>query len=189
MLWRDPHGAEQSLWAAARKGEEQRRASGFLSLDRTPLTPPAEDGDAVTGPGGLTLQLTNQSAHGALDTDTFHVSIRGVQEADISARVAHVLLQRPGDAQAHLNVEVVSLGSRTAGIHGLLGQTYREGGEREERAQAYSMLAGLLRHPIKADGGDGRGFLDGAAGDYESSGVGEADCKFASAWAMAGRYA
>ena len=181
---------EHTLWIAARGGAEQHRAGGFLrglSLDHVPLTPPAEVGDAVTGPGGLTLQLTNQTEHGTLDTDVFHVSIDGVLEADVSARVAHPLLQRRGDAQAHLNLEVHSLVSRTGGIHGVLGQTYREAGEREERALAYSALAGLLKHPIAADGNDGRGFLDGAVRDYESSGVGNANCKFATAWALAGQ--
>ena len=114
--------------------------------------------------------------------DVFHLTIDGVLDADISARVAHPLLQRPDDAEAHLNLKVRDMEAVTAGIHGVLGQTYREEDARKERAFSFKQLAMLLKKPVAADGESGRGFLDGFVLDYVSSGVSQADCKYATAW-------
>ena len=62
----------------------------------------------------------------------------------------------------------------TPAIHGVLGQTYRE--DHKKRAKWFkSHNSG----EVIVDSASGSGFLDGAVADYISTGVLEADCKYA----------
>ena len=191
ILWRDESGTNHSLRIAARNGNQQNRGtSGFIRtilIDESPFLAPSSVGDSITAPGGLSLVLTEWTNHGALDMDVFHLTIDGILDAYISARVAHPLLQRPDDAQAHLNLKVLDMAAVTAGIHGVLGQTYREEDARKERAFSFKQLAVMLKQPVVADGESGKGFLDGFVADYVSSSVDQADCKYAMAWKAASR--
>ncbi|CAI7876216.1 unnamed protein product [Closterium sp. NIES-54] len=83
--------------------------------------------------------------------------------------------QTPEDAQVHINLMFVD-SNPSSEVHGVMGQTYRSG--REQRTMEYSKLAALLHHPVSVDGEEGKGFLDGEVGDYETSAVTATDCRF-----------
>lgn len=187
FLWRDATGATHRLRLVARRGRDATRSAGSLltaiEIDGASVAVPSEVGASISGAGGLSFTLTKQSKFGALDLDSFRLVIDSVLDAEISARAAHPLLQTASDAYVHLNLNIIKVQGVTPAIHGVLGQTYRDDGDREERAMSYSMLAQLLRHPVAADGTTGKGFLDGQVEDYVASSVMQADCKFASAWA------
>ena len=126
--------------------------------------------------GGLTLSFSACEKQGGFyDADVYTLSIQGRLQLRISLRAAHPLLQTPDNAQVHLSVHLTRL-VHSEDVHGVLGQTYREG--REKRALDYSTLSQLLGRSIAADGSTGKGFLDGQVEEYESSSVLTPDCLF-----------
>lgn len=66
----------------------------------------------------------------------------------------------------------------TTSIHGVLGQTYRMGAERDARAARYTALSRKLGRNFQADAEEGKGFLDGSRVDYVASSVTATDCKY-----------
>ncbi|GJP29271.1 hypothetical protein CLOM_g2660 [Closterium sp. NIES-68] len=172
-------GVEHSFRLAARNGKSDKRDNGFLSLIEFDgrVLPSLEPSESYNLDGGLAFVFKGyeQEGGGFFDVDSYSLRIGDKLAMDIKLRPAHPLLQTPDDAQVHLNVNFKHV-SRSSSVHGIMGQTYREG--RTERAIDYAMLSRLLRTPFSADGENGKGFLDGKAADYETSGVLSTDCGF-----------
>ncbi|CAI5976248.1 unnamed protein product [Closterium sp. NIES-64] len=172
-------GVEHSFRLAARNGKSDKRDNGFLSLIEFDgrVLPSLEPGESYNLDGGLAFVFKGyeQEGGGFFDVDAYSLRIGDKLAMDIKLRPAHPLLQTPDDAQVHLNVNFKHV-SRSPSVHGIMGQTYREG--RAERAIDYAMLSRLLRTPFSADGDNGQGFLDGKAADYETSGVLSTDCGY-----------
>eukprot|EP00475_Leptophrys_vorax_P022043 TRINITY_DN299_c0_g1_i4.p2 TRINITY_DN299_c0_g1~~TRINITY_DN299_c0_g1_i4.p2 ORF type:complete len:458 (-),score=-7.78 TRINITY_DN299_c0_g1_i4:238-1611(-) len=180
FLWTDAEtGAQHSFRLAARDGKETERGEGYIQTiehdgKRLPLL---KIGSFYDLPGGLRFSFNGYEKEGGgfFDVDAYTVQIAGRMTMDVKLRVAHPLLQTADDAQAHINVHFVDV-QASPDVHGVMGQTYREG--REQRAMQYSSLSLLLRHPFAADGLEGKGFLDGEVEDYRTSGVLKADCTY-----------
>ncbi|CAI5509711.1 unnamed protein product [Closterium sp. Naga37s-1] len=172
-------GVEHSFRLAARNGKSDKRDNGFLSLIEFDgrVLPSLEPGESYNLDGGLAFVFKGyeQEGGGFFDVDAYSLRIGDKLAMDIKLRPAHPLLQTPDDAQVHLNVNFKHV-SRSPSVHGIMGQTYREG--RAERAIDYAMLSRLLRTPFSADGDNGQGFLDGKSADYETSGVLSTDCGY-----------
>ncbi|CAI5512411.1 unnamed protein product [Closterium sp. Naga37s-1] len=172
-------GVEHSFRLAARNGKSDKRDNGFLSLIEFDgrVLPSLEPGESYNLDGGLAFVFKGyeQEGGGFFDVDAYSLRIGDKLAMDIKLRPAHPLLQTPDDAQVHLNVNFKHV-SRSPSVHGIMGQTYREG--RAERAIDYAMLSRLLRTPFSADGDNGQGFLDGKSSDYETSGVLATDCGY-----------
>ncbi|CAI5512410.1 unnamed protein product [Closterium sp. Naga37s-1] len=172
-------GVEHSFRLAARNGKSDKRDNGFLSLIEFDgrVLPSLEPGESYNLDGGLAFVFKGfeQEGGGFFDVDAYSLRIGDKLAMDIKLRPAHPLLQTPDDAQVHLNVNFKHV-SRSPSVHGIMGQTYREG--RAERAIDYAMLSRLLRTPFSADGDNGQGFLDGKSSDYETSGVLSTDCGY-----------
>ncbi|GJP47485.1 hypothetical protein CLOM_g6669 [Closterium sp. NIES-68] len=186
VMWRDEIGQHHSAYIKARDGKEQGRGSGGfidrMEIDGQPMTPPFEPGSFVSGSGGFTLLLaeTRRSRKGK-EEDEFRLTIEGVLNMAVTARVAHPLMQTADEAQAHFNVVIVQL-NHTEGIHGVLGQTFRNEAVRKVRSLRYRLLTRLLQEAVDVESESGRGFLDGRMEDYITSGIGAPDCMFAAAW-------
>ncbi|CAI7852565.1 unnamed protein product, partial [Closterium sp. NIES-53] len=178
LMWTGKR-ATHSLVLTARDGKEQLRGeSGFLAsveLDGTPL-PRLVPGESRSLAGGkVLLEFVGEERTGPYDVDHYYLSIKGLLELDLKLRPAHPLLQTPDDAQVHINVMFTDA-SVSSSVHGVMGQTYREG--REARTVEFSRLAAMLHHPVSADGAEGKGFLDGQVKDYETSAVTATDCRY-----------
>ncbi|GJP50908.1 hypothetical protein CLOM_g10061 [Closterium sp. NIES-68] len=171
--------ATHSLVLTARDGKEQLRGeSGFLAsaeLDGSPLPRLAPGESRSLADGKLSLQFVAEEKVGPYDVDHYYLRLDGLLELDLKLRPAHPLLQTPEDAQVHINLMFTDA-SASSSVHGVMGQTYRGG--REARTMEFSRLSALLHHPVSADGEEGRGFLDGQVGDYETSAVTATDCRF-----------
>ncbi|GJP64080.1 hypothetical protein CLOP_g21110 [Closterium sp. NIES-67] len=188
IMWHDGEGSSSSTNAStsshslvltARDGKQQTRGSeGFLAsatLDNVPLPRLTLGQSHMLSNGRLNLSFVGQEKTGPYDVDVYSLRLDNLLELDLKLRAAHPLLQTPEDAQVHINVMFVD--SNPSGqVHGVMGQTFRSG--RERRTMEYSRLSALLHHPVSVDGEEGRGFLDGEAADYETTGVTAADCKF-----------
>ncbi|CAI5485267.1 unnamed protein product [Closterium sp. Naga37s-1] len=178
FVWRAAAGeAEHKFRLVARTGKKQERGDGFLELaeiDGKALPRMTKERETLSLPGGLAFTYVGVE-FGGFVKDVYRVTIAGLLDMEIKLRVAHPLLQTPDDAEAHINVAFDGV-EATEQVHGIIGQTYREG--REKRAMDYNTLAHALGHPIAADAAEGAGFLDGKTGDYESSSVLAADCRF-----------
>ncbi|CAI5511643.1 unnamed protein product [Closterium sp. Naga37s-1] len=185
VMWRDATGVQHSAFFKARDGKEQGRgSSGFidrLELDGSLVAPPLTAGSSVLGSGGFKLLLAETLSCKGKDEDEFHLTIDGVVDMGISARVAHPLMQTATEAQAHFNVHIARL-NHTSGIHGVLGQTFRAEESRKVRSLRYRLLTRLLREPVEVESESGRGFLDGRTEDYITSDIRSADCMYAAAW-------
>ncbi|CAI5512610.1 unnamed protein product [Closterium sp. Naga37s-1] len=131
--------------------------------------------------GGFKLLLAETRSFKGKDEDEFHLTIDGVVEMGITARLAHPLMQTATEAQAHFNVYIARL-NHTNGIHGVLGQTFRAEESRKVRSLRYRLLTRLLREPVEVESESGRGFPDGRTEDYITSDIRSADCMFAAAW-------
>ena len=107
--------------------------------------------------------------------DAYRLKIGDLLDLKVTLRAAHPLLQTPEDAQVHLNVHFQRVGA-TEDVHGVMGQTYRDG--REKRSMDFNALSLLMGHPVSADSEAGKGFLEGQVRDYESSSVLATDCAF-----------
>ncbi|CAI5463410.1 unnamed protein product [Closterium sp. Yama58-4] len=146
-----------------------------------PFPPPPERYPQLGGryalDGGLTFSFDAYESQGGgyFDVDAYHLEIADLLDLEIKLRVAHPLLQTPHDAQAHINVQFLQV-LGTPEVHGIVGQTYRDG--REKRTVTFAELAELTGRPIAADGEEGKGFLDGDVIDYTTSGVLRADCRY-----------
>lgn len=136
-----------------------------------------QDGQSLTPTSGLRIAFLGVEKKGWYDVDRYQISIAGLLSVQLRLRVAHPLLQTPGDAETHFNVLVDSI-VPTENVHGVLGQTYRQG--RTAKALQFKMLAEMLGHPVAADGKSGLGYLDGKTEDYVSSDILSADCKYSS---------
>ncbi|GJP73961.1 hypothetical protein CLOP_g4624 [Closterium sp. NIES-67] len=188
IMWHDGEGSSSSTSAStsshslvltARDGKEQTRGSkGFLAsatLDNVLLPRLTLGQSHILSNGRLNLSFVGQEKTGPYDVDVYSLRLDNLLELDLKLRAAHPLLQTPEDAQVHINVMFVD--SNPSGqVHGVMGQTFRSG--RERRTMEYSRLSALLHHPVSVDGEEGKGFLDGEAADYETTGVTAADCKF-----------
>ncbi|CAI5534060.1 unnamed protein product [Closterium sp. Naga37s-1] len=185
VMWRAETGVHHSAFFKARDGKEQGRgSSGFidrLELDGSPVAPPLSAGSSIAGSGGFKLLLAETRSCRGKDEDEFHLTIDGVVDMGISARVAHPLMQTATEAQAHFNVHIARL-NHTSGIHGVLGQTFRAEESRKVRSLRYRLLTRLLREPVEVESESGRGFLDGRTEDYITSDIRSADCMYAAAW-------
>ncbi|CAI5990615.1 unnamed protein product [Closterium sp. NIES-64] len=185
VMWRDDTGAHHSAFIKARDGKEQGRgSSGFidrLELDGSPVAPPLSEGSFVAGSGGFKLLLAETRSCKGKDEDEFHLTIDGLVDMGILARLAHPLMQTATEAQAHFNVHIARL-NHTSGIHGVLGQTFRAEESRKVRSLRYRLLTRLLREPVEVESESGRGFLDGRTEDYITSDIHSADCMYAAAW-------
>ncbi|GJP69088.1 hypothetical protein CLOP_g25709 [Closterium sp. NIES-67] len=166
IMWHDGEGSSSSTNAStsshslvltARDGKQQTRGSeGFLAsatLDNVPLPRLTLGQSHILSNGRLNLSFVGQEKTGPYDVDVYSLRLDNLLELDLKLRAAHPLLQTPEDAQVHINVM-------------------------ERRTMEYSRLSALLHHPVSVDGEEGRGFLDGEAADYETTGVTAADCKF-----------
>ncbi|CAI5497341.1 unnamed protein product [Closterium sp. Naga37s-1] len=177
--------AQHSAFFKARDGKEQRRgSSGFvdrLELDGLPVAPPLSAGSSIVGNGGFKLLLAETRSCKGKDEDEFHLTIDGVVDMGITARLAHPLMQTATEAQAHFNVHIDGL-NHTSGIHGVLGQTFRAEESRNVRSLRYRLLTRLLREPVEVESESGRGFLDGRTEDYITSDIRSADCMYAAVW-------
>ncbi|GJP78584.1 hypothetical protein CLOP_g8871 [Closterium sp. NIES-67] len=186
VMWHDEIGSQHSVYIKARDGKEQGRGSGGfidrMEIDGQPVAPPFAGGSSVSGTGGLKLLLadTRRSRKGK-EEDEFRLTIEGLLDMEVTARVAHPLMQTADEAQAHFNVHIVQL-NHTEGIHGVLGQTFRSEAVRKVRSLRYRLLTRLLREAVDVESESGRGFLDGRMEDYITSGIGAPDCMFAAAW-------
>ncbi|CAI5987995.1 unnamed protein product [Closterium sp. NIES-64] len=178
FVWRAAAGdAEHKFRLVARAGKQQERGDGFLELaeiDGKALPRMTKEGETLSLPGGLAFTYIGVETGGFVK-DVYRVTIAGLLDMEIKLRVAHPLLQTSDDAEAHINVAFDGV-EATEQVHGIIGQTYREG--REKRAMDYNTLAHALGHPVAADAAEGAGFLDGKTADYESSSVLAADCRF-----------
>ncbi|CAI5512614.1 unnamed protein product [Closterium sp. Naga37s-1] len=185
VMWRDASGAQHSAFIKARDGKEQGKgSSGFidrLELDGSPVAPPLVAGSSIVGSGGFKLLLAETRSRKGKDEDEFHLTIVGLVDMGVTARVAHPLMQTATEAQAHFNVHIVKL-NHTRGIHGVLGQTFRAEESRKVRSLRYRLLTRLLREPVEVESESGRGFLDGRTQDYITSDIRSADCMYAAAW-------
>ncbi|CAI5512818.1 unnamed protein product [Closterium sp. Naga37s-1] len=185
VIWRDSTGVQHSAFFKARDGKEQGRgSSGFidrLELDGLPVYPPLSTGSFIAASGGFKLLLAETRSCKGKDADEFHLTIDGVVEMGITARLAHPLMQTATEAQAHFNVYIARL-NHTNGIHGVLGQTFRAEESRKVRSLRYRLLTRLLREPVEVESESGRGFLDGRTEDYITSDIRSTDCMFAAAW-------
>ncbi|CAI7789240.1 unnamed protein product [Closterium sp. NIES-53] len=185
VMWRDSTSAQHSAFFKARDGKEQRRgSSGFvdrLELDGLLVAPPLSAGSSIVGNGGFKLLLAETRSCKGKDEDEFHLTIDGVVDMGITARLAHPLMQTATEAQAHFNVHIDGL-NHTSGIHGVLGQTFRAEESRNVRSLRYRLLTRLLREPVEVESESGRGFLDGRTEDYITSDIRSADCMYAAAW-------
>ncbi|CAI5508713.1 unnamed protein product [Closterium sp. Naga37s-1] len=173
------NASSHSLVLTARDGKEQTRgAQGFLasaSLDGKPLPRLTLGESHVLSNKRLVLSFVGQEKTGPFDMDVYTLRLENLLELELKLRAAHPLLQTPEDAQVHINLMFVD-SNPSSEVHGVMGQTYRSG--REQRTMEYSRLAALLHHPVSVDGEEGKGFLDGEVGDYETSGVTATDCRF-----------
>ncbi|GJP42840.1 hypothetical protein CLOM_g2368, partial [Closterium sp. NIES-68] len=171
---------KHTLRLVARDGKGQGRKDGgrllrLVELDGRAL-PELRPGQQHSAPGfSFSFEAEETLGGGFFEVDSYRLTIDSLLDIRIKLRVAHPLLQTPKDAQAHINLHFSHIQSSPS-IHGVLGQTYRSG--RERRAMDFSALAVLLGHPIAAEGEEGRGFLDGQTGDYETTGVLESDCVY-----------
>ena len=129
----------------------------------------------VRGSMNLTFAGHEKQGGGYFDADAFTLSIGHLMHLRFTLRAAHPLLQTPDDAQVHFNVEFQDL-DFTPDVHGVLGQTYRNG--REKRAMDYSSLSRLLHRSVAADSDMGAGFLDGKVKGYEATSVLAPDCEY-----------
>ncbi|CAI5475332.1 unnamed protein product [Closterium sp. Yama58-4] len=115
VMWRDEAGSQHSAFIKARDGKEQGRgSSGFidrLELDGSPVAPPLSAGSAVVGSGGFKLLLAETRSRKGKDEDEFHLTIDGVVDMGMTARLAHPLMQTASEAQAHFNVHIDRLNS------------------------------------------------------------------------------
>ncbi|CAI5964572.1 unnamed protein product [Closterium sp. NIES-64] len=179
ILWIDAAGVKHSFRIAARDGKEMARGAGFMGameFDGKAL-PLLSVGSKYALPGGLTLAFTGYEKQGGgfFDVDAYSLEVDGLIKLDVKLRPAHPLLQTEADAQTHINLHFASV-ERTPAMHGIMGQTYREG--RRKRALEYTSLSVLLRRSFAADGVEGRGYLDGEVKDYRTSSVMSADCLY-----------
>ncbi|CAI5498752.1 unnamed protein product, partial [Closterium sp. Naga37s-1] len=185
VMWRDATGTQHSVFFKARDGKEQGRgSSGFIDrmeLDGSPVAPPLSEGSSIVGSGGFKLLLAETRSCKGKDEDDFHLTIDGLVDMGITARLAHPLMQTATEAQAHFNVHIEQL-NHTSGIHGVLGQTFRAEESRKVRSLRYRLLTRLLREPVEVESESGRGFLDGRTEDYITSDIHSADCMYAAAW-------
>ncbi|CAI5512308.1 unnamed protein product [Closterium sp. Naga37s-1] len=167
FVWRAAAGeAEHKFRLVARAGKQQERGDGFLDLaeiDGKALPRMTKEGETLSLPGGLAFTYVGVESGGFVK-DVYRVTIAGLLDMEIKLRVAHPLLQTPDDAEAHINLAFDGV-EATEQVHGIIGQTYREG--REKRAMDYNTLAHALGHPVAADAAEGAGFLDGKTADYE----------------------
>ncbi|GJP41250.1 hypothetical protein CLOM_g916 [Closterium sp. NIES-68] len=179
FLWTDAAGKKHSFRLLARDGKKTARGKGFLKEIEYDghVLPLLKLGEKYSLKGGLTFafEAYEKAGRGFFDVDAYHLKIEGLIEMGIKLRVAHPLLQTKDDAEAHLNVHFEHI-YRTDDIHGIMGQTYRDG--REKRALDYNTLSQVIGRPIAADGPSGAGFLDGNVKDYRTSGVLSPDCLY-----------
>lgn len=183
FMWKDEAGQKHSLLLRTRKGVEENRGAGFISLmlvDGQEIRVPSEVGEKVEVTG-MVLTMEAQGKHGPYDMDTFSLKLGNMLQATISTRVAHPLLRTPDEAYAHFNIKVTEF-SASPEVHGVLGQTFRHDISRSVKALEYRLLSRLLQSQMHADGPSGLGYLDGGVSDYVTSDVTSPDCKFASAW-------
>ncbi|CAI5512601.1 unnamed protein product [Closterium sp. Naga37s-1] len=182
VMWRDATGAQNSAFFKARDGKVQGRgSSGFidrLELDGSPVAPPLTEGSSIAGSGGFKLLLAETRSCKGKDEDEFHLTIDGVVDMGISARVAHPLMQT---ATKPRRISTCALPG-SIGIHGMLGQTFRAEESRKVRSLRYRLLTRLLREPVEVESESGRGFLDGRTEDYITSDIHSADCMLAATW-------
>ncbi|GJP79120.1 hypothetical protein CLOP_g9360 [Closterium sp. NIES-67] len=185
VMWRDALGAQHSAFLKARDGTEQGRGtSGFIDqmeIDGQAVTPPMAAGSFVSGTGGFKLLLVESRGGAWRVEDEFRLTVEGVLDMGVVARVAHPLMQTVAEAQAHFNVHIVQL-NHTEGIHGVLGQTFRSETSCQVRSLRYRLLTRLLREPVDVESASGRGFLDGRMEDYVTSSIQSPDCMYAAAW-------
>ncbi|CAI6002563.1 unnamed protein product [Closterium sp. NIES-65] len=179
FLWTDAAGKKHSFRLLARDGKKTARGKGFLKEIEYDghVLPLLKLGEKYSLKGGLTFafEAYEKAGRGFFDVDSYHLEIEGLLKMGIKLRVAHPLLQTKDDAEAHLNVHFEHI-YRTDDIHGIMGQTYRDG--REKRALDYNTLSQVIGRPIAADGPSGAGFLDGNVKDYRTSGVLSPDCLY-----------
>ncbi|CAI5993694.1 unnamed protein product [Closterium sp. NIES-64] len=116
VMWRDSTGRQHSAFFKARDGKEQGRgSSGFidrLELDGSPVAPPLSEGSFIVGSGGINLLLAETRSCKGKNEDEFHLTIDGLVDMGISARLAHPLMQTATEAQAHFNVHIARLNVR-----------------------------------------------------------------------------
>ncbi|CAI5499593.1 unnamed protein product [Closterium sp. Naga37s-1] len=179
IMWIDAAGVKHSFRMAARDGKEMARGAGYMGemeFDGKAL-PQLSVGSKYALPGGLTLAFTGYEKQGGgfFDMDAYSLEVEGLIKLDVKLRPAHPLLQTDADAQTHINLHFANV-ERTPAMHGVMGQTYREG--RRKRALEYTSLSVLLRRSFAADGVEGRGYLDGEVKDYRTSSVMSTDCLY-----------
>eukprot|EP00475_Leptophrys_vorax_P022047 TRINITY_DN299_c0_g2_i4.p1 TRINITY_DN299_c0_g2~~TRINITY_DN299_c0_g2_i4.p1 ORF type:complete len:498 (-),score=2.48 TRINITY_DN299_c0_g2_i4:243-1580(-) len=182
IVWTSPAEPtrQHTLRLVARDGKSSERGGdgylGAIEFDGREL-PLLKLGSGYVLPGGLNFTFTayEKQGGGFFDVDVYSLEIAGLIKLDVKLRVAHPLLQTSDDAQAHINLHFLDV-QRTEDVHGVLGQTYRAG--RSKRALEYSALSALLKRAFAADGEEGKGFLDGTAEDYRTSGVLSTDCTY-----------
>ncbi|CAI5517676.1 unnamed protein product [Closterium sp. Naga37s-1] len=146
VMWRDSTGTQHSAFFKARDGKEQGRgSSGFinrLELDGSPVAPPLSEGSFIVGSGGFKLLLAETKSCKGKDEDEFHLTIDGVVDMGISARLAHPLMQTAKEAQAHFNVHIARLNvSNLLIVRSVLAVLCRAAHERHSRPAGSDLLS------------------------------------------------
>eukprot|EP00271_Cylindrocystis_brebissonii_P001440 TRINITY_DN116_c0_g1_i3.p1 TRINITY_DN116_c0_g1~~TRINITY_DN116_c0_g1_i3.p1 ORF type:complete len:495 (-),score=39.14 TRINITY_DN116_c0_g1_i3:294-1778(-) len=173
-------GEEHKLHLVARKGKEtSREKDGFvaaINVDNAPVELP-KVGERLELSKGAVLWFSRVEEIGTLQVDSYELILDGLARISIKVRVAHPALHTAEDAHVHFNIGMRRL-QTTPNVHGVLGQTYRQGRDRVQRATKYKAINNLLGRSFHADKEEGKGFLDGKPEDYVSSHVMATDCAF-----------
>eukprot|EP00270_Netrium_digitus_P000244 TRINITY_DN10232_c0_g1_i1.p1 TRINITY_DN10232_c0_g1~~TRINITY_DN10232_c0_g1_i1.p1 ORF type:complete len:422 (+),score=63.72 TRINITY_DN10232_c0_g1_i1:122-1387(+) len=179
FVWKAADG-RHTLRMVARDGKIQERGNGFLQLmevDGQAIR--LEVGQSFNGPAGLTVKFVGVEKMRRFEYDVYTVSVDDKLTAEVRLRIAFPALQTETEAYTHLDMHLLSV-QMTQNVHGVLGQTFRDGEERLQRAVKYQAISRLLHANIQADGESGKGFLDGEVKDYETTTLLSTDCKFSS---------
>lgn len=175
--WKVDAWDAHELRIVARSGSKVEHGQGYLSFMEygDEVLPAMTVGQELTREGGLSVRYVAVEKSGPMDVDYYRVKIQGLLDMDVRLRVAHPLLRTAEDAEAHIGLGINYI-NHSPSIHGVLGQTYREG--REVRAVEFQKLTEALHRPVGADSEEGQGFLDGKPEYYQTSSVMTPDCKF-----------
>lgn len=127
FMWRGPEGKPHAMRIVARRSPQQERGEGFLDhieVDGS-VIPKLMLGDELNlFHGQASVMFDAYEKEGPYDVDVYNLRIENLLEGQIRLRPVHPLLQLPGDAMVHINLDVNDMG-HSPDIHGVLGQTYR----------------------------------------------------------------
>ena len=112
---------------------------------------------------------------GPYDIDVYRLKIGSLLEAEVRLRIAHPLLQLDGDAEVHMNLDILEM-QYSPIVHGVLGQSYRD--DRVDQAVNYAALSELMASSRAEAGTATIDSLDGTAESYVVTSVLATDCAY-----------